>query len=391
MSRPRVLIDASNLVAGGGLQVGASVVDEIFKVRLDSSALLQWPWLADLRVEASAEVLANVTSREARAGTVVIPGRSRLRKLRRRPKEYDVAFAIFGPVYDAPRTRFQIMGFGDGTSLYPEMARAEKWRNRLFISFRSRISRRIFREVDRIVVEAAHIADDLNCKWNIPRDCIRVVPNVLNDVFYEPSLQTAAPDILGGTPTFAFPTRAYPHKNLAILGRAAHAYQHRYGEEVRFALTLTAEEWEMLPEWTRLHSFNVGPLKISQLPSFLGKCDATIFPSLLECFSVTPLEALAAGSPLLASDRKFVRSIVGESAEYFDPLSPESVASAMRRIVHRQDDARVIKGMHLTQGWPSAAARAESYLNLISEGLLEMERREARVARESPRRSAREV
>ena len=365
MRNRRVLIDASNLVVGGGVQVGASVVDEILKMQSDQVSLARWPWLNSVRIEASPEVLANTTSPGVATQVIEIPRRSRARRIRPRSGDYDVSFVVFGPLYDAPRTKFTIMGFADGISLHPETALVRHLHEKVFLQIRSRVSRELFSRAGMIIAESTHVASSLHEIWHIETSRLKVLPNVINAVFFEPALQSEVTPIHSIIPTLAFPARAYPHKNLAILGRAGVAYRQLYGEEVRFALTLTPEEWRSLSDSTRRHSFNVGPLKISQIPSFLRQCRGTIFPSLLESFSVTPLEALAVGSPLLASDRDFVRSVVGDCAEYFDPVDPESVARAIRRVLTQPDGSRISRGRDLIAGWPSAAARAEQYVKLI--------------------------
>ena len=57
--------------------------------------------------------------------------------------------------------------------------------------------------------------------------------------------------------------------------------------------------------------------------------DAIIFPSLLECFSATPLEAMAMEKPFFASDREFIRDVCSDYALYFDPEDPISAANVI--------------------------------------------------------------
>ena len=54
-----------------------------------------------------------------------------------------------------------------------------------------------------------------------------------------------------------------------------------------------------------------------------------IFPSLLECFSATPIEAMIMKKPVFASDRLFVRQSCDGFVNYFDPNSPESIAKSI--------------------------------------------------------------
>ncbi len=63
MTGPRVLLNLGNLRSGGGLQVGASFLDEVAGWRERRRRQERWPWLAtDTVVEASPEVIANSTA-----------------------------------------------------------------------------------------------------------------------------------------------------------------------------------------------------------------------------------------------------------------------------------------------------------------------------------------
>ena len=90
--------------------------------------------------------------------------------------------------------------------------------------------------------------------------------------------------------------------------------------DVRFLVTLTNEEW--LKRDDRFHAYvdNVGSISIAQCPSFYNLLDGVIFPSLLECFSATPIEAMIMKKPVFASDRLFVKQACEDFVNYFDPI-----------------------------------------------------------------------
>ncbi|RYC11534.1 glycosyltransferase [Nocardioides zhouii] len=368
-----VLIDAGNLVAGGGVQVGASFLDELGRRAHDPEAQQRWPWLADVVVEASEEVVANTTGETTSLSVEIVDGRP-LDRLRRRPGRpaHDVSFTVFGPDYGPRRARTRVVGFADVTSLFPEFAAVPGARARLRQAVRSRVSRQRFARADVVVAESSYVAAELQQRWSIPADRLRVVPNVLNRVFFDESLQTPLSHDAFEHPVFAFPTRAYPHKNLVVLGAAAQALHDTYGRDVRFALTLTDAEWQGLDPATRKVSHNVGPLRVSQVPGLYDVSDGVVFPSLNECFSVTPLEAMRSRRPLVASDRQFVREVAGDAAWYFEPTDPASLARALADVLSADDGARerrVAEGGRVADGWATGADRATAYLELIHEAL----------------------
>ena len=83
---------------------------------------------------------------------------------------------------------------------------------------------------------------------------------------------------------------------------------------------------------------NLGPVEPQAIPACFANCEALLFPTRLESFSATYLEAMASGLPVLTSDLDFAREVCGEAALYFDPWSSESMA---RAIVQVRDDTRL--------------------------------------------------
>jgi glycosyltransferase involved in cell wall biosynthesis len=370
----RVLVDMSNLVVGGGLQVGASVLDELTRLAAHPSSSERWPWFPDVVVEASHQVVANSTTGGDGVQLQVVNGRplARLRRMPRR-RRFDVSFTVFGPDYGLGRARRRVVGFADVTSLFPEFAGVRGTRARALHTLRRRVSRHIFRTAQDIVAESDHVAIALRKRWGIDPRGLHVVPNVLNQVFDEASqrLPVPLPFEVDGEVVFAYPTRAYPHKNLEILGAAARIAAEEHGTKLRFALTLTDDEWSRLDLSTRLASINVGPLRVAQMPALYAACTGVVFPSLNECFSVTPLEALKAARPLAASDRSFVCEVARDAAWYFEPTDPASVARVLVEALSddAERDRKVEVGRRIAASWPTAQDRTIAYLDIIDAAL----------------------
>lgn len=58
-----------------------------------------------------------------------------------------------------------------------------------------------------------------------------------------------------------------------------------------------------------------------------------VFPSLYEGFGLTPLEALACGTPVVCSNRTSLPEVVGDAALTVDPENLTDLAEAMRRVL----------------------------------------------------------
>jgi glycosyltransferase involved in cell wall biosynthesis len=68
------------------------------------------------------------------------------------------------------------------------------------------------------------------------------------------------------------------------------------------------------------------------LPGLVAGARALLYPSLSEGFGLPPLESMAAGVPVLASDRGSIPEVVADAALLAPPDDEEGFASAIVRI-----------------------------------------------------------
>lgn len=364
-----VLFNASNLLVGGGVQVAASVLDEWALLVDDPGIGEAYPWFPEtLEIHASAQVLANADP-ATRHRLAVHEQTSRVHRRSFDRRRSDVSFTLFGPEYVPLGARHRIVGFADVTSLFPEETPRMPALRGVKQRVRRWLSRWLYGRVDTVIVEAQHVATALNERWHFPGDRIHVVPNTPNRALSEPDRWTAPPEVPHtGLPRVLYVSRNYPHKNIRVLGAVGDLLAAR-GTPVTFVLTLHEDEWTSLSDATRRHSVNVGAVSVQQLPGLYAAADACIFPSLVEAFSVTPLEALATGRPLVASDRPFVREVAGAVPWYADPRDPASLADALALALSNPSLERIEAGRQLTAAWPTPRDRALSYLEIIDRAL----------------------
>lgn len=70
--------------------------------------------------------------------------------------------------------------------------------------------------------------------------------------------------------------------------------------------------------------------RVDDVSEMLLNYHAYIMPSLFEGFGIAPMEAMAAGMPVLLSNLPVFKEIGGDLPEYFDPQSPASIADIIR-------------------------------------------------------------
>jgi alpha-1,3-rhamnosyl/mannosyltransferase len=80
----------------------------------------------------------------------------------------------------------------------------------------------------------------------------------------------------------------------------------------------------------------LGYLEEEARQSLLGGALVLAYPSLYEGFGYPPLEAMAAGVPVVATAAGAVPEVVGEAAELVAPGDFEAMAAALARVI---DDA----------------------------------------------------
>jgi alpha-1,3-rhamnosyl/mannosyltransferase len=88
---------------------------------------------------------------------------------------------------------------------------------------------------------------------------------------------------------------------------------------------------------------------------------AFVFPSLYEGFGLPPLEAMACGAPVVASNSSSIPEVLGPAAAYFSPESIDSLMTALCRVLDSTEYRTRLSRMGLARAklftWNEAARR----------------------------------
>ncbi len=292
-------------------------------------------------------------------------------ELGRKVRGFDVVFTVFGPLYLRSMQAVSIVGFAQPWIIYPdnEIYSSMSFFKKLKTRSRFFAQSLFFRRSDRLVVELEHVRNGLLTRGFFEAKKIEVVYNCLNSIYLRrEQWKPLNNSLIKKNFSIGFVGRDYPHKNTNILPSIKKSLNDAYGIDVDFYVTLNSEEWSSKSDFFRCSVINVGSLDVAQCPSFYHQMDAVIFPSFLECFSATPLEALAMEKPLFASDRGFVRDVCGDFAWYFDPEDPSTAAGVIANYIKNEagcDGAKLTAAYEHVINFSNSRQRAADYLRIM--------------------------
>lgn len=365
---PRFVLYAANLHVGGAVQVATSVIDEISASTVDAGEI---SLLVSSEVNKNLEAIGVPLCRFRDYRVEDHHGmRTMFKNLKPFVHDADAMLVVFGPLYRFGADIPQVVGFAQPWIIYPDneiyrsMSLGKKWRTRLKYMVQSLF----FRQADLLVVELEHVKRGLSKVGIADESQVRIVRNCLSAIYSQPERWQPVPALVGaGRIKLGFVGRDYSHKNTQIFPELRRLLKREHGLDVSIHVTFTDQEWASCSAEFRDNVVNAGPLTVAQCPSFYQQLDGVLFPSLLECFSATPLEAMAMGRPLFASDRPFNRDVCGDFAFYFDPLDLRTAAHVIANSIldPAATEERVKEAYRHVMTLPGPEVRAQHYLECL--------------------------
>lgn len=365
---PYFLLYAANLHVGGAVQVATSVIDEISASVVDAGTIAL---LVSSEVDKNLKAIGVPLERFRDYRVEDHHGmRALFKNLAPALRDAQAMLVVFGPLYRLGVRIPRIVGFAQPWIIYPDneihnrMPRLARWRTRLKYAVQSLF----FRQSDLLIVELEHVRRGLARVGIADESRVRVVRNCLSAIYSQPARWQPVPELVRA-PGFklGFVGRDYAHKNTRIFPEVREILKREHGLDVSIYVTFSEQEWAACTPQFRDAVINSGPLTVAQCPSFYRQLDGVLFPSLLECFSATPLEAMAMKCPLYASDRPFNRDVCADFAFYFDPLDPKSAADAIAASILNPvaTEEKVEAAFRHVMDLPGPDIRAQHYLECL--------------------------
>jgi glycosyltransferase involved in cell wall biosynthesis len=212
------------------------------------------------------------------------------------------------------------------------------------------IVRRLAHRQDHIIAVSQMTADDIHRFFHVSRARVTVVPNGLDHARFNQGgavgdrLEIARRHGVQG-PFFLYVSRLeHPAKNHVRLIEAFTAFKTRTPSP--WNLVLLGSNWQgaeaihqavrQSPFARDIHCPGFAPAE--DLPAWYRAAGAAVYPSLFEGFGLPPLEAMACGCPVLASNIPAIAEVCGTAAALADPLDVEDLHRQLARMA--ADDAR---------------------------------------------------
>jgi glycosyltransferase involved in cell wall biosynthesis len=177
----------------------------------------------------------------------------------------------------------------------------------------------------------------------VPAEKVEVIHNALDERLALPpdaaELARVRDRYQLGEPFILYAGNIKPHKNVDRLIEAYSILRRR--GTVQAKLLIIGDEVSKFPNLRRLvHRFQLhqhvrffGFVSDDMLAVLYRLASVFVFPSLYEGFGLPPLEAMAAGTPVITSNVSSLPEVVGDAAVLIDPMDAGALADAMARVL----------------------------------------------------------
>jgi glycosyltransferase involved in cell wall biosynthesis len=240
-------------------------------------------------------------------------------------------------------------------------------------------ARRALERADRILAVSESAKRELERVFSVPGSKIEVIYNAVDERFLAEPLPADADRILErhavSGPYILYAGNVRPQKNLARLIEAfAVVKDELRGDRELGNLKLLVIGDSLAPHpdlrravvRTRLREDVrfLGFVPFATLRAFYAKARAFVFPSLYEGFGLPPLEAMANGTPVLASDASAMPEILGDAALFVNAENVFDLARGIRQILTEEvlREALIRRGYALVHrySWERSAAQVRA-------------------------------
>lgn len=201
----------------------------------------------------------------------------------------------------------------------------------------------ILRKVSKIITVSNYSKERIATVMKVPIEKIIVIPNGIGDAFRVLQDRKSVERVkqkygIGGEYILNVGGES-PWKNVSRLIKAYSMLVDNNGYNKQLVITGIRKK-EILDKHTKEISKYVllekvlvlGYVPEDDLINLYNGADVFVYPSLKEGFGFPPLEAMACGVPVVASDKTSIPEVVGNAAQLVDAENPEAIANGILNV-----------------------------------------------------------
>ncbi|MDM1466513.1 glycosyltransferase family 4 protein [Myroides odoratimimus] len=363
----RILIDNSNLFAGGGIQVATSFIIDLQFIKDNNEYHVIQSENSSKQIDTSLFDERFVFYSLSKECNTSIRSRSNEVKNIENLIKPNVIFTVFGPSYH--KSNFpKVVGFAIPHIIYPKSPffSTLTWLGKKKIELISMIKSYFFKKnSDALIFESDDGREVYSRRIGNTVPCY-TVSNTVNTIFLSPELW-AEISITKSEFDILYLTANYAHKNLNIIPQVIdHLLNNSELKNFRFHLSVNKDEVLFEDKYDKYINY-LGKVDIKQVPMLYEKMDVLFMPTLLEVFSTSYLEAMISNIPIVASDMSFARDVCNDSAFYANPMDASDYALKIVQLYQDRDlyDNLVEKGKVNLQRFGTSMDRTKQYLYIL--------------------------
>ena len=204
------------------------------------------------------------------------------------------------------------------------------------LSFRHSV--RALRSAAAVVCVSETAKKDLQALVDLPDDRCHVISHGVDEVFRPAADRAAVRRRLGFSGDVVLMVgHTQPYMNVERMLEAFALLVHQHQPQarlVKIGLPFTVEQMRLLRTLEledRVHI--VGRVEYADLPSYYQAADVLLYAPLLAGFGLPPIEAMACGTPVVASNRGSIPEVAGDAAVLVDAEDGPAMATEMMDVL----------------------------------------------------------
>jgi glycosyltransferase involved in cell wall biosynthesis len=235
------------------------------------------------------------------------------------------------------------------------------WYGRAYGTWHRTLVPRLVHRARLVIVPSEHVRAELAELFDLPPERLQAIAPGVDSAFHEPPDPAPLLRRLGLMRPYVLAVGTEgPRKNLALLDRIAPALA-----EAGLDTAIAGSTRPYLPRSEGAGARRLGYIPDAELPALYAGAAAFAMPSLYEGFGLPCVEAMAAGTPVVASDRAAVPEACGGAALLADPLDPDAFTEAVLSAAGKDRERLVAAGRERAAGlsWELTARTLDEALD----------------------------